>query len=277
MSFPITDAAFEGFRLARERPRTMLIWAAAYFCFNLLLGAALAEVLGPDATLFTNPPQNLTQAQAMALLPVLGKTLAVATPLVLVMGAILTGAVYRILFRPDERAFGYLRLGLDEARIIGVWLVMLAAVTAATFVPTLAALSIPGGSELAQTFAALFGFCASIWLAVRLSLAAPMAFTDGRIHLASAWRRTEGQFWTLFGCYFLAFVFAAIVWILGMIIATAARMILAQALGAQGPGGILSAVVYVTVLSVMAALLNAIGQSPPAMVHRDLPVVDEAI
>ena len=41
-------------------------------------------------------------------------------------------------------------------------------------------------------------------VSVRLSLASPLAFDQGRIDLKAAWRMTRGRFWALFGSFLLA-------------------------------------------------------------------------
>jgi hypothetical protein len=47
--FSPTQAAFEGFRLTRERPVAVLVWAAAIFVFSLVTTAMLIGMAGPSS------------------------------------------------------------------------------------------------------------------------------------------------------------------------------------------------------------------------------------
>src|SRR4051812_26323705 len=103
MSFPVSDAAFEGFRIARERPKALLVWAIAYFVVSTLAVALMIKILGADAALLANPPaQNkMSPAEAARLLGVLGKLYAILGPLALVFGSAMSCAVYRAVLRPE--------------------------------------------------------------------------------------------------------------------------------------------------------------------------------
>ncbi|HYG25546.1 MAG TPA: hypothetical protein VD906_01425, partial [Caulobacteraceae bacterium] len=45
-TFSPTDAALEGFRIAREKPRVLLVWAAVNFVVSALVGLLLILLFG---------------------------------------------------------------------------------------------------------------------------------------------------------------------------------------------------------------------------------------
>src|SRR5437763_1610681 len=122
--FSISDTAFTGFRIVRERPTAVLIWAiiqliaslAATSLFVGMAGPTLMQLrtLGPQLQL--NPQQGLAIFRHLA--PVYGLILAFE----LVFNALLFAAMNRAVFRPDDEAFGYFRFGADEFRQLGLLL-----------------------------------------------------------------------------------------------------------------------------------------------------------
>ncbi len=45
--FPVTDVAFTGFRVVRERPRAVAVWVLLQLALSLSLGALAVEMAGP--------------------------------------------------------------------------------------------------------------------------------------------------------------------------------------------------------------------------------------
>lgn len=205
--FSATDAAVEGFTLAGRKPMAILVWAVAGLVVNLAIGVAMVAFAG--------------QAGAMG-----GAVLV----LMMIWSAVQTCAVYRAVLRPGEAGVGYLRLGRDEWRIFTLSLLYVL-LGAAAYMAVIFGLAVVFGVAMAasQTLGAgakplaiLFGAAASLgllmvmaWLMVRLSLAGPMTFIEGRILLWSSWRLTRGRFWTLLGAYLNSWVLAFAVFIVG--------------------------------------------------------------
>ena len=119
MGFSVTDAALEGFRITRARPSAILAWAAVQLVFVVLARLALIWIVGDKAaaffslTLFSNP------AEMTALAPVIAQYTAAYLALLVILCGVLYPAVDRAVLRPDEGRWGWLRLGLDEARQVG--------------------------------------------------------------------------------------------------------------------------------------------------------------
>ncbi len=291
MSFPVSDAAFEGFRIARERPKSVLFWALVYFLFSTLAIVLIIQVLGPDAALlFVQPPQSqMTQAETLRLFGVAGKLYAILGPIVLVFGSAMSCAVYRAVLRPEEEGLP-LRFGGDEIRLVGLWillaLIVFGAIFVVAFVLTFFAALI-GAAAGAAAAGVVSGIvfvgmiCAMIWLSVRLSLAAPMTFAERRIRIRDAWALTKGHFWHLAGCYLLAAIFSLIVVLLGLVIAFALSAVTGGGLGAIGElikpdmtsfSTYFSPVrwVYMAVAALLTAMQYVILMAPPAVAYQVL-------
>jgi uncharacterized integral membrane protein len=295
MAFSPTDAAFEGFRIARERPKAVGLWAGLALVVNVITAVVMISAFGPQLSQFLAAALKPSPdpAQAMALLSSLAPMAAVFLPITLVSGAIFSAAIYRVVLRPQDSAFGYLRLGADELRLIVLKLVLMVLAFVASFVVTMAATLLialvtmaTGGSTGNPGFAAGFtGFlsfigivCVSIWAAVRLSLAGPLTLADRKLRLFESWAATKGHFWALFSSYFLAGIMALLVGLLAMVVLSA--LIVVAAGGSQNVAapefGSLAG--YFTVprlvdtlgTAVLTALFYAIVLSPAAVACRDL-------
>jgi hypothetical protein len=304
MAFSATDAAFEGFRIGRHKPRVMLAWAAASLLISLvssivivlLFGDTLNEMMAMQGAANTDP------AQTMAVLGRMGQLYLVLAPVALLVFSIFTSAVYRAVLRPTESAFAYLRLGATELRIAvvllvlgilsfvaGFMLMMVVGIIAA--ITGVAAVGSGDGGMMATTFiiiavayVAMLAAMLAFW--VKFSFAAPMTFAEGRIRIFGSWRATKGHFWPLLGCYVLSLVLGVVVSLLGSGIGMAA---MAAFGGTGGAGDIVSLfrsmeadytslatfmtpamIVNMIISSVFSALTYAIFLAPPAVAYRDL-------
>ena len=135
MDFSPSDAAFEGFRLARRRPLTILAFAALGFLSLLATYwmmdvsgywqamAALAKVKDPE--------------EVMAYLPPLVRMMFSILGLVCVMSALQSAAVFRGVLRPRESGVLGLSLGPDEGRLLVVAVIMVAMGLVVLFATTL--------------------------------------------------------------------------------------------------------------------------------------------
>lgn len=228
MGFSATDAAFEGFRVVRRAPTTILFWSLFYFvCF-----AAIFAVAGPAFIRM----QALTQAMqgaepSLAELQAVGQSFAwiffLALPILMLLGAVLNAAIVRSVLNPAEKALGYLRIGADEGRVLvttlvvglvtflammGVYLVLIGLGVAAYTMGQ-------GWLWLVMVICGMAGFAAVVWLSVRLSLAAPIAVAEKRIAPFASFALTRGRFWPLLGMALLAGVMSMLVSLLASIVA----------------------------------------------------------
>jgi hypothetical protein len=231
MVFSPTDAAFEGFRLTRERPRAVLAWAAAYFVFSLAATLIAIAAVGPGlaALRALNEAANPDTAALARALAQMVPMLSVVAPIEVVFFAVLNCAIYRAVLRPQERGLAYFRLGADEARMVVLSVILFVLWMAGVFFVGLivgiaaATLGAVGNAFTAFLGAVVdaFAVCLAVWAFVRLSLVGPMTFDQRRIVVFSSLRLTHGAFWPLFGAYVLAFALALVIFILTFVISSA--------------------------------------------------------
>ena len=288
-SFSPTDAAFEGFRLTRERPRSVVAWAFCYLIFSFLIGWVADLTLGPQSRALladlqragSDPAAFWPAAQKLAPFFLAGLPLSVA------FQAIFTCAVYRAILRPEDSARGYLRLGLDELRMM-VLNIVLGVIWGATVFTVLlvALLAAAAAGTASESITVLIGdvvtvgvFCAAILVLTRLSLAGPMTFADRRLRVFASWSLSKGVFWRLFGAYALSFALGGVVLLLMLLIVGLALNILMQltglpmaALSAASSNplalgvGLVSQVVTVLILTCFYVVLKA----PPAQAYKEI-------
>lgn len=233
MSFSATEAAFEGFRVIRRHPAAALFWGLAYLVMFLAmfgLGAGhWATFMASAESLQSGGGSPQAQLEAIgAAYTAMFAGIAWIIPVGVILSAVLSAAVARSVLRPDETRWGYLRLGMDEVRVLIVSLIIslglgLASGVAMTLVTALAA----SGQPVLALLGLLGGLAAIggvIWLAVRLSLAVPITLDTGKIAVVESFKATKGRFWPLLGMAILAFVMSMVVSILGSIIGAAANL-----------------------------------------------------
>lgn len=167
-------AAAQGFDLIKREPRATAVW--------VLISAAAAALLVWASG----------QGAAVHM---------VAIAVNLLVGLAVTGAAYRAFIRPDERRLAYLRLGVDEQRLLAVAVVCLA--PAALIVAPLSRFA-PGPPVLAVA-AALLALWA--WYALRLTLAGAMSFDARGLRLRQAWPLSRGMAGKLLLSMLLVLVF----------------------------------------------------------------------
>ena len=230
MIFPATDCAFEGFRLTRRAPVAVLSWAAAYAVFIglmfLLVGPHFVTVLSVITEMQAQGQTEPSSEDVERLAQAYGVIIGWAMPLGLLFSAVISTAIARSVIRPEDRKFGYLRVGKDELRVLGASLIVsliMVAVTLAGFMIVTAAMA--GAMALPALWLvvvllslAIIGLL--IWLSVRLSLVVPATFAEGRIVLKPAFAMTGKKvFWPLLGMAIVAGVLAMLVGLLGSAVA----------------------------------------------------------
>jgi hypothetical protein len=290
MSFSATDAAFEGFRVVRQRPLALVFWALFY---AVLIAAALALVGGSVIGLMSMAEQLETSGAASpeAFLPVLtsyAAILGVILPISLVASAMLYAAVSRAVLRPAESAFGYLRLGMDEVRVlvvsVALFLVyMVLATVVAVLIGVVAGIATSAEMPALWLVVVLLVIAAAalfIWLSVRLCLAIPITMAERRIAIFDSFGVTKGRFWPLLGMALLAGVMSIVVSLLGSLVAMPVQLAtgglqgLAELEG-EGLPVILQAAwpaiaAWVVVNAIMSALQVAVVYAPFSAAYRDL-------
>jgi len=288
-SFSPTDAAFEGFRLTRERPRAVIAWAACYLVFSYLLSVVAHLTLGPEYNALLADLQRAS-ADPAAFWPAARKMapfFLAGLPLSLIFQAIFTSAVYRAVLSPEEARRSYLRLGLDEVRIMAlnlimsvIWgLVLFGVLMVSVFTAVSLGAAAAPALVLIGDVLTMFAFAAAIVILVRLSLAGPLTFNEHRLRVFASWSLTKGVFWRLLGAYVMAFAMGAVVLVLmGLILFVILSILLllngggTAALSAPSPGPLIVvlAVVWQVASVLILTCFYVVLKAPAAQAYKDL-------
>lgn len=218
------DLAFEGFAIAGREPRSILAWALVMAGFVLVSAVTMVLIAGPAMMQMSALQRAGGRPDPALALGSLARTFP-ATLLLLAISLFVYGAIYaavnRAVLRPTEGGFGHLGVGRAELRQAGVlalvWLILggvyLACIILGFIVVLGARLVSPPLAVVAGLLVGLGALALLLFLAVRLSLASPLALDRGRIDLGAAWRLTRGAFWPLLGAYVLAAIFCVLIMI----------------------------------------------------------------
>jgi hypothetical protein len=305
-SFSASDAALTGFRIVRERPRTLMVWIAVQFVVQTGLVLGMVQVAGPAMTQLSAAGVGSTRdpAQTAAIVGQLGPFYLLIALFSLIFYPILYSTMNRAVLRPGEEGFGYIRFGADELRqmglfllvigvgivayivlLIGLVLIIVAITTFAT-----ASQGAPTGAimtALLSLFPILALLALWIFIGVRLSLASALTFATRKINLFGSWRLTRGLFWPMLGTYVVATILAMIVALLALAITAAVTAAVGGGIG--GLQGMFrpdmnSIATYMTPARVVSLAIGAVSYAlvwpilltPAAAIYRSLPEAVEA-
>ncbi|HLZ83275.1 MAG TPA: hypothetical protein VKQ54_06870 [Caulobacteraceae bacterium] len=294
--FSIQDVAFTGFRVVRQHPRALLAWWLFSLVFSMLVGLVFFSLAGADFVklMAMSRQPTLDPTAFFALASRLAPAYLIFLALALASNAVLGAAMIRAVFRPQDDRLGYLRVGADEARQLGLLALMFLVFTGVYFGVVVvgvmvrvlvAATRIAPDAVLVLLF---FGVVAvMLFLAVRLSLAGALTFDTRRINLFGSWSLTRGRFWRLFGTYLLVFALVLVVYLLSLLLIFAVGALLnggtptadVASSGAGSLGNYFSPVWLVqTVLGAgVSALITPLVFTPAAAIYRALrPSAGEA-
>lgn len=290
MRFSATDAAFEGFRVVRRSPMSLVFWSLFYIA---IMAVALALVGGSVIGLMSlaEELESSGATSPEAFMPVLASymtILAIVLPVSLIASAMLYAAVSRAVLRPTESAFGYLRLGMDEVRVLVVSIVLSIVFIALTVVlggiiGAVVGMTIAAGAPLLWLLVVLLALgsvALCIWLAVRLSLAIPITMAERRMAFFDSFAATKGQFWPLLGMALLATVMSIVVGLLGTLVAWPIQLATGNLDGLGALEGESLAVIlqtawlpitaWIVLNAIMSALQVAVVYAPFSAAYRDL-------
>jgi hypothetical protein len=278
-SFSPTDVALEGVRLLRRRLKAVLAWSAYDFAFGLLLLGVAYLTLGPHAQDILSEVRAGTSdpAEAEKLIRQTLPFCAVGLPLSLLFMAMQMGAIYRAVLTPEVGAARF-RLGHEEWRLAALIVVAILIIAGVLFVSEL--VSIIAASVGVNTFLiAVVSLAVTIFLFVKLSLAGPASFAEGRLVLLRAWPRTRGSFWALLGAYVMALAILLVVLFLmtlifailfGVLDNFASRSTTGWAAVLRSPLLFLVATAGQAVNAFMSTCCSVIFLAPFAQAYRDL-------
>jgi hypothetical protein len=292
MAFSATDAVFEGFRVVRRQPLALVFWALFYAA---IMAAAFA-MIGPSLIGFVTATEQLEQSGATPtledfapLFQMMGLLFAVLMPVSLISSAMINAAIARSVLRPGESAFGYLRLGMDEVRVLVVSVVLFLVFMVLMGVSS-GLIGVAIGMTVAAEAPALWLLVALLvlgaivlfaWLSVRLSLAIPITMAERRIAIFDSFGVTKGRFWPLLGMALLAWILSVVVGLLGSLVAmplqlaTGGGMTALEGLEDESLQVILQAAwpaiaAWILINAVMSALQVAVVYAPFSAAYRDI-------
>lgn len=289
MAFSASDAAFEGFRIVRRDPLAMLAWALLYIvtfalAFALVGGSMIALAQQAEAL------KGVADPSMEELAPLFGGYMlvfAVVGPLSILVSTVLTAAIVRAVLEPGARKFGFMRIGMDELRLFGVYVVLFALVcvyylVVAVVCGVLGAMAAASNQPwlfipiFLVAIAAILGL---IWLSVRFSLVAPIVVAEKRIAIFDSFKMTKGRFWPLFGMAILAGVMSLVVSLLGMVIGLPFQLGLAGPFAQIKAGQAMLPILmqsaplvlgWALVNAVVSALQLAVLYAPFSAAYRDI-------
>jgi hypothetical protein len=275
----------------------LLIWSLANLVVSTVMAVALIAMFGPMLAEIENVNAGGDDpAQALAMFEKIAPFYAMVLPAGLIVIAVWSAAVYRVVLRPSDSKYGYLRLGGDEFRLAVLMLIYVVLAIGFTFVLTLVAGLLSAGAlaiggpvgALISAIIGLVGIGVFIWVAVRLSLSGPATFAERHIRVFESWILTRGVFWRLLGAYVLSLALVIVVMLLALVIYAAIAAVML--------GGDLSQIgkvfqpdtssltsyftpamlIYLVFGAFLGALQNAVIYAPPAVAFRELhgPVED---
>ena len=304
-SFSPSEAAFEGFRVIHRYPMAVLAWAIAHMLLFVVIGGLAFATFGPqlvEIAKYSGAGNTMPPEEAMRFAGSMGLFGLIAIPVALLIGAIFTNAVFRPILRPNDTGLFFLKISGDEWRLMLLFLAFIGLVILAEIGLIIGAVIITavsagllhassGGVGWGALIGVLLGIaliCLCVWVVVRLSLAAPMTFAQKRVRVFGSWDVTRGRFWSLLGCYLLAWIFGIIIGILGWIVSVAAGaaitgdwtgmsgMMNPKAMMLSGQIGMLShlftagVIVQVVLSSLFQAVSRVIMYAPMASAYRAL-------
>ncbi len=291
MSFKPTEAAFEGFRIVRRRPLALVWWSL--FC--IVMTGTMCLVMINSLTALAGAAQGLEDGREPSLeqLRVIGQLylgmMGWAVPVGLIFGAVLNTAIARAVLKPDASAFGYMRLGMDEVRVVVASFIVALATTLAGVVVIGAGLAMAtfavsdNQSALAglAILVLLAGMALLLWIALRFSLVVPITFAEGRIAPFESWTLTRGRTLPLAGMAIIAGGMAIVVSMLGSTVAM--PLTLATGAGLQSLAGLEEATlqevmraaavpltIWLVINGILTAMQTAILYAPFSAAYRDI-------
>jgi hypothetical protein len=194
----IEKTVWSGFSLTTHHPWAFALWVIVDLVLGLGPYALIMALLGPN---FLDLVRHGETDTVEALLT--GRALGGLAPLVsgMVLYAILYGAVFRAVLEPQDRRFGYMRLGKREV-VLGALMAMfyfgmiaiVACALVVAWVINFAITAVAPAAGALTSLVLMIGLVgAAVWLLARLSMVMPMSFAEGRIRIAPAWALTRGH------------------------------------------------------------------------------------
>jgi predicted small secreted protein len=230
-----------GLRLVRDRPISTLIWGIIYMAAT---AAGMVTVFLPFMQMTMTAQQSAPDPTI--LFRAMGVMYLFYFGLFIVLTVLMAAGV-RAVLRPDEPGFAYIRLGMDELRLVGLMLLLvigsfiLMIVLVILMSIVLAATGAMGGfgrggaPGLGFFLMMIVIYAIPIFFYVRLSPALALTMIRQKIIIGEAWRLTSGNFWKMFAGYLVLNLMLFAVY---MAILFAIFIPLVSTMGSGGPAAI---------------------------------------
>ncbi len=208
-TFAILETALTGLRVIRANPGAFLVWTALSVVISILFGIVVVVELAPSLALLSRSASVVhpDPAAVFSAMRHMAPFYGIAILFTLVLYPVVYAALNRVVLRPDDRAFAFLRLGGDEGLqlllllLLGVVLfaVYLVLILCTVVVTVIVSVAVGGGgvAGLGAVLGALLVFVILAALLARLSLASPATFVTGKVDLFASWSLTRGLTWRL--------------------------------------------------------------------------------
>lgn len=276
----------------RRKPLTVLAWAAFSLVMLPILGLIAKIVLGDEGrTALAGKVGSADPRELLELVTHLGGAMLLLIALALVLGAVLQAAIIRSVLEPSNDRLAYLRLGREEVQLLIVSLITWAAALGVTVIPSgavvLGAALLSGAAAgWFATLGALAVIGLSLWVAVRLSLLGPHAFSHHHIDIRAAWIQTHGQFFRLLAMFAMTIALSAIVSIIGATVSSVLGNLMSGGIDpvdggvvAGHPGLILTLLANMLLAPIFLTLQTVILVSAPtkAFAHLNQDEIDAGL
>jgi len=231
-SFSPSEVALTGFGVVRKNPLAVLIWAVLVGAFQLGMAYLMVSQMGPYLAQLQGFKSTASAADGARVMQILGKlapVYALMFVLMLPYHGVVTALMNRVVLRPKDSAFGFLRFGADEFRQIGLALFIFAVVCGAYIVFAIVAVVVVviGGllkgvlGDFGSGLVVFLGIAAEVIFAIvltlRLSLASALTFDRQKVDLFGSWPLTKGHAWSILGAFFLASIISVVVMLIGYV------------------------------------------------------------
>jgi hypothetical protein len=231
--FSPTDAVFAGFRFVKERPATVMVWAAYLLVVLVLALVAMFDIGGEALTAVVialrgaHPDPN----QLVRLMEQAAPASLFAEVLIIIFGSVLATAILRVRLTPGPHPWGGLRLGGDELRMLAATVLVMFCVFFLSMAAELVADLL--GDVVPPIVPIAVGFLLTLAVQVRLSLVGVICQAEGRVSLPRSIHLTQGLFWRLVGAYVLLAAITLVILFLLAVIFAALSQAAAVATGAS--------------------------------------------
>lgn len=274
MRFPLSEAAFEGFRVIRSHPGVLfgwgLVWLMSLIATVLTAMPILQPVMGELQGLLQSMAAGAAAEPSVAIQMRMTYATWATLPISLVTQAVFLPALYRAMTSDSRDRFAFLRLGREELLVLGVLtLLALISLTLNQIGELALSLSQGSGMEAGGGFVSILATALGIFLSVRLVLAAPQTFETGRIDLRRAFALSRGLFWSLLGLAILAGAMACAVALLLFIMALPLSGLLTAAAGGSALGAAAAAGVLI-LMAVGAGMVMTTVSAPFMVAYRNV-------